>query len=105
MEDLKWKGSPPLCGRYGPEELLTPSGHRRDRSVRMFLFPELRQGDEHLGTSVFGTRPEATRGHDWGRACHRRSSRQLKVDVTFPIQPHAKISIDHHQRSALLFVR
>jgi hypothetical protein len=60
---------------------------------------------EHLGTSVFGTRLEATRGHDWGTACRRRSSRQLEVDVTFPIQPHAKISIDHHQRSTLLFVR
>ena len=71
----------------------------------MALFPELRQGDEHLGMSVFGTRPEATRGHDWGTGVPRRSSRQLKVDVTFPIQPQAKISIDHHHRSALLFVR
>ena len=87
------------CFSRGFCRVLWTGGRRRDRGVK--------EGDEQLGRwrpfSVLVWNPPVDTTE--GRACRRRSSRQQKVDVTFPIQPHAKISIDHHQRSALLFVR
>ena len=99
------------CFSRGFCRVLWTRGHRRDHRLRISHHaPVSRTTPRRRAAIGVGVRFRYSSGvHPWtppgGRASRRRSSRQQKVDVTFPIQPHAKISIDHHQRSALLFVR